>query len=44
MPPFVRAKRREDWSIPDPKNLPPEEVREVRDLIGRKVKDALATI
>src|SRR5438067_7401758 len=29
--PFVRAKRREDWTIPDPKNLLPEEFRHVRD-------------
>lgn len=36
--PFVRAKRREDWNIPDPKDLPPEEFRDVRDLIESKVK------
>jgi len=28
---FVRAKRREDWDIADPKELPPEEFRVVRD-------------
>ena len=39
--PFVRAKRREDWSIPDPKDLPPEEFRVVRDLIENKVKEIL---
>ena len=39
--PFVRAKRREDWSIPDPKDLPAEEFRRVRDLIESKVKDVL---
>ena len=39
--PFVRAKRREDWQIPDPKNLEPEEFRRVRDLIEQKVKAAL---
>jgi arsenate reductase len=42
--PFVRAKRREDWDIPDPKALPPEEFRAVRDLIGRKVKTLLETL
>jgi len=42
--PLVRAKRREDWSIPDPKHLPPEEFRKVRDLIESKVKAALADI
>jgi len=36
--PIVRAKRREDWNIPDPKDLPPEEFRAVRDLIEKKVK------
>src|SRR5438309_2383 len=35
--PFVRATRREDWNIPDPKDLPPEEFRTVRDLIEKKV-------
>jgi len=40
--PFVRAKRREDWDIPDPKDLPPEEFRAVRDLIEAKVRDAIA--
>ncbi len=39
--PFVRAKRREDWEIPDPKNFPPEKFRETRDLIKQKVKDIL---
>lgn len=36
--PFVHAKQREDWDIPDPKNMPPEEFRKVRDLIETKVK------
>ena len=40
--PMVRAKRRESWDIPDPKNLPPEEVAVIRDLIGLKVKELLA--
>jgi len=39
--PFVRAKRREDWSIPDPKHLPPHEFRAVRDLIRGKVEAVL---
>ena len=39
--PFVRAKEREDWGIPDPKELPPEEFRKVRDLIGTKVKELI---
>jgi arsenate reductase (thioredoxin) len=39
--PLVRAKRREDWNIPDPKNLPAEQFRAVRDLIEEKVKELL---
>lgn len=35
--PFIQSKLREDWSIPDPKNLPPEEFRRVRDEIERRV-------
>jgi len=42
--PMVRAKRRTDWSIPDPKNLSPQEFRDVRDLIEGKVRQALAEI
>ena len=36
--PNLEAARREDWQIPDPKELPPEQFREVRDLIARKVQ------
>lgn len=36
--PFVRARHREDWQIPDPKNMTPEEFRKVRDGIGLKVR------
>jgi protein-tyrosine-phosphatase len=39
--PFVRARQREDWDIPDPKNMPPEEFHKVRDLIEAKVKAVL---
>jgi protein-tyrosine-phosphatase len=39
--PFVRARQREDWQIPDPKNLLPDEFNKVRDLIERKVRGAL---
>jgi len=39
--PFVRAKRREDWQIPDPKNLPTDQFRKTRDLIEDKVKEVL---
>ena len=42
--PMVRARVREDWPIPDPRDMPPEKFREVRDLIGRKVKELLARL
>jgi protein-tyrosine-phosphatase len=42
--PFIRAKEREDWQIPDPKELPPERFREVRDVIEEKVKELLARL
>jgi protein-tyrosine-phosphatase len=40
--PRVRARRREDWGIPDPKDLPPEGFRAVRELIETRVKALLA--
>jgi protein-tyrosine-phosphatase len=40
--PLVKAARHEEWDVPDPKHLPPEQFREVRDLIGRKVRELLA--
>jgi protein-tyrosine-phosphatase len=40
----VRASRREAWDFPATKNLPPEEVRQVRDRIEAKVKELLATL
>ena len=40
--PLVLAERREEWNIPDSKDMPPEQYREVRDLIERKVKELLA--
>lgn len=42
--PLVRARRREEWQIPDPKEMPPEQYREVRELIERKVQDLLASL
>jgi arsenate reductase len=40
--PFIPAEHHEDWDIPDPKKLPMDEFRRVRDLIEERVKD-LAT-
>ena len=42
--PFVRARRREDWAIPDPKDMTTDEFREIRDLIETNVKAALASL
>ena len=42
--PLVKAKRRIDWQIPDPREMGPEEFRKVRDLIGEKVKELLGEL
>ena len=42
--PRVNAKRREEWQIPDPKELPDEGFRQIRDLIRDKVKALLDSI
>jgi protein-tyrosine-phosphatase len=42
--PLVRARRRLDWQVPDPRDLPPERFREVRDLIEAKVKELIETL
>lgn len=42
--PFIRARSREDWSIPDPREMPPEQFRSVRDLIETKVKTLLVQL
>ena len=39
--PHVAAHLREDWAIPDPREMGPEEFRAVRDLIGERVRDLL---
>ena len=39
--PFVKANHREDWAIPDPRNMNEDEFRQVRDLIEEKVKQLL---
>ena len=40
--PFVRAKQREDWNIPDPKEMSPDEFHQVRDLIETRVRKILS--
>jgi arsenate reductase (thioredoxin) len=42
--PFVPSLLKEDWGLPDPKNLPLDEFRKVRDHIENKVKDLIAHV
>jgi protein-tyrosine-phosphatase len=42
--PLVVARRRLEWQIPDPREMSPEQFRQVRDLIESKVKDLLQTL
>jgi arsenate reductase len=39
--PYVPSLRRDDWPLPDPKGLPIEEVRAIRDEVKRHVQDLL---
>ena len=42
--PFVKAKHREDWAIPDPKNMDADGFRDVRGLIEEKVKKLIQSL
>ena len=42
--PWIPAERREDWELQDPKHMPPEEFRKVRDDIQRRVRALLASL
>lgn len=42
--PYIAAEQRDDWALPDPKTMPPEGFNEVRDEIGRRVKQLIARI
>ena len=42
--PWMPAKKFIDWQIPDPKHMEPEQFREVRDFIEKKVKELLTTL
>jgi two-component system phosphate regulon sensor histidine kinase PhoR len=42
--PHLRAQLREDWSIPDPREMSPEQFRTVRDVIEQQVKTLLARL
>jgi len=42
--PWVPAKRREDWALPDPKHMSDDDYRAVRDEISGRVRALLATL
>jgi arsenate reductase len=42
--PYVPGKRYVDWDLPDPKGLPLDEVRAIRDDIGRRVEALVAEL
>jgi protein-tyrosine-phosphatase len=42
--PDVRARVREEWSIPDPRDMEPEPFRGVRDLIEASVRGLIARL
>ena len=42
--PWVPAKRREDWALPDPKHMDDDAYRAVRDEISERVRALLATL
>jgi arsenate reductase len=42
--PMLFTHRHVDWQIPDPREMPPEQFRSVRDLIETKVKELLASL
>ena len=42
--PWVPAKRREDWALPDPTHLDGDAYRAVRDEISRRVRELLAEL
>ena len=41
--PYIPGKRYIDWDLPDPKGLPVEEVRAIRDEIARRVAELAAS-
>lgn len=42
--PWIPAQHREDWEIPDPRNMEIDDFNKVRDLIEQKVTDLLKKI
>ena len=42
--PLVLAWQRMDWQMPDPREMTPEQFREVRNLVERKVKELIQSM
>jgi len=42
--PWMPAKKFIDWDIPDPKDMNEQDFRKVRDLVGDKVKELIASL
>ena len=42
--PWIPADRREDWNLPDPRDMDETGYRAVRDEIGRRVRDLLESL
>jgi arsenate reductase len=42
--PYIPGKRYVDWDLPDPKDLPTDEVRRIRDEIARRVEELVAEL
>jgi ubiquinone/menaquinone biosynthesis C-methylase UbiE/protein-tyrosine-phosphatase len=42
--PLVLARRRFDWQVPDPRDMTPEQFRQVRNLIETKVKELIQSL
>jgi protein-tyrosine-phosphatase len=40
----MKARKRADWALPDPKHMSPEEYREVRDEIRERVRAMLSEL
>ena len=42
--PFIPGKRYLDWDLPDPKGLPVERVRDIRDEVAKRVEELVAEL
>lgn len=42
--PIIPARRRDDWDIPDPKEMPVDEFRKVREEIERRVRKLITEV